>query len=98
MYVFLSSTVYDLLDVRSVVERSLHNAGVTPILSDSATSAFDTTPSVNSIDTCLLNVDRSDAFICILDKRYGPSLGKVGFDNVSATHLWHAPKNLIRVI
>lgn len=87
MNVFLSSTVFDLIDVRASVERLLRKIGATPILSDGSVSAFDASPSVNSIETCLLNVDRSDLFICVLDQRYGPSLGNAGFDDVSATHL-----------
>lgn len=87
MNVFLSSTVFDLIDVRASVERLLRQIGVAPILSDSSLSAFDAKPSVNSIETCLLNVDRADEFICILDQRYGPSLASAGFEDVSATHL-----------
>jgi hypothetical protein len=87
MRVFISSTVFDLLDTRAVVERALINAGIQPMLSDSKLSAFDATPSENSIETCLLNVDASDAFVCILDQRYGPSLKGAGFPDISATHL-----------
>lgn len=87
MNVFLSSTVFDLIDVRATIERLLRQIGAVPILSDSALSAFDTTPSVNSIETCLLNVDRADAFICVLDRRYGSSLAGAGFEDISATHL-----------
>ncbi|MBL8873512.1 MAG: DUF4062 domain-containing protein [Planctomycetaceae bacterium] len=87
MKVFISSTVFDLLDTRAVVERALSGAGIQPMLSDSKLSAFDVTPSANSIETCLLNVDASDAFVCILDQRYGPSLKSAGFPDISATHL-----------
>lgn len=87
MNVFLSSTIFDLIDVRASLERLLRQIGVSPILSDSSLSAFDAKPSVNSIETCLLNVDRADEFICILDQRYGPSLASAGFEDISATHL-----------
>ena len=87
MNVFLSSTIFDLIDARASVERLIREIGATPILSDSSLSAFDTTPSVNSIETCLLNVDRSNEFVCILDQRYGASLEPAGFEDISATHL-----------
>lgn len=87
MRVFVSSTVYDLIDVRSEVDALLRSLGVSPVMSDNSLSDFDSTPNVNSIETCLLNVDRSDAVIVILDQRYGPRLGKAGFEDVSATHL-----------
>jgi hypothetical protein len=87
MKAFISSTVFDLLDVRSVIERTLTEAGVDTLLSDSTTSRFDTTPAANSIETCLVNVRSSDAFVCILDQRYGPSLKSAGYPDISATHL-----------
>lgn len=85
--IFVSSTVYDLLDVRAEVEELLREMGADPILSDSATSDFRVFPDKNSIETCLINVRESDYVLVILSKRYGPSLEKAGFDNCSATHL-----------
>lgn len=87
MKVFVSSTVYDLLDIRSELDALLKSLGVSPVLSDNKLSGFDSTPDSNSIETCLLNVANSDIVIVVLDKRYGPKLGKCGFDDVSATHL-----------
>lgn len=87
MKVFVSSTVYDLLDVRAEVAATLASMGISPVLSDDATSGFDTAHATNSIETCLINVENCDEVIVILDKRYGPRLGKLGFPNVSATHL-----------
>jgi len=87
MRVFISSTCYDLLDLRAELETFLRDAGMMPILSDSLTSDFKTVPDQNSIESCLANVRSCDAFIVILSKRYGPSLASAGFDDVSATHL-----------
>lgn len=84
--IFVSSTCYDLLDLRSEIEGFLSDKGVTPIMSDSAKSGFEVLADQNSIKSCLANVERSDAVIVILCRRYGPKLGSVGFDDVSATH------------
>ncbi len=87
MRVFVSSTVFDLIDIRAEVEALLRYQNVAPVMSDEKLSYFDSTFDANSIETCLLNVDNSDAVIVILDQRYGPKLGGYGFENVSATHL-----------
>jgi len=85
--VFVSSTHYDLIDIRAEIERQLNKAGFSPIMSDSSSSDFEVDSENNSIRACLSNVRSSDVFIMILSRRYGPSLAKAGFDNVSATHL-----------
>jgi Domain of unknown function (DUF4062) len=87
MRVFISSTVFDLLDVRAEVESHIASMGLTPVLSGSATSAFEVLPDRNSIDTCLVNLESCEAVVLILCQRHGPSLEKAGFENLSATHL-----------
>lgn len=87
MRVFVSSTCYDLIDVRDELAEMLRALGVSPVLSDDKLSDFKIVPDANSIETCLINVEASDAVIVILDKRYGPRLGKFGFEDISATHL-----------
>ena len=87
MKIFVSSTIYDLIDVRAELESLLRGMGISPVLSDSATSDFSPCPEKNSIETCLVNLRASDCLVVILSRRYGPSLQKAGFDNVSATHL-----------
>lgn len=87
MRVFISSTCYDLTDLRAELEAYFKGAGVEPVLSDSLTSDFQVTPDANSIETCLANVRTCDHFIIILSNRYGPSLKDAGFADVSATHL-----------
>ena len=77
--VFVSSTVYDLLDLRAEVERHLRDLGLVPLLSDSATSGFEVAPNSNSIESCLANVRNADHFVCILSQRYGPSLKDAGY-------------------
>ncbi len=87
MRVFLSSTVFDLIDVRNEIAELLRSLGITPVLSDDKLSDFEVRFDVNSIETCLINVANCDEVIVVLDKRYGPSLGSAGFDDISATHL-----------
>src|SRR6185295_4624365 len=87
MRVFVSSTVFDLIDVRAEVAELLRSLDIAPVMSDDKLSDFAVKQDVNSIETCLTNVESSDEVIVILDKRYGPRLGSFGFDDVSATHL-----------
>lgn len=85
--VFVSSTVYDLIDVRAELEHSIRESGLIPVLSDSATSEFTIHADRNSIETCLVNVRASSAIVVILSQRYGPSLLSAGYPDISATHL-----------
>jgi Domain of unknown function (DUF4062) len=85
--VFISSTCYDLIDVRAELAEQLIQIGITPVLSDDKLSDFQVKPDVNSIETCLVNVESCEEFILILDRRYGASLKDCGFDDFSATHL-----------
>jgi hypothetical protein len=87
MRVFVSSTIHDLVDIRGEIEQLLRELGVSPVMSDHKLSEFNLAFDANSIETCLLNVESSDAVIVVLDQRYGPLLGDYGFANVSATHL-----------
>lgn len=87
MKVFVSSTVFDLIDVRAELFELLSSMGSQPIMSDESLSGFEVILNENSIETCLSNVRECDEFILVLDKRYGPSLQASGFDDLSATHL-----------
>ena len=83
--VFISSTCYDLIDVRVELRQYLEERGFIVKLSDDFDSDFRLNTQVNSIDSCLQNVEQSDVVVCILDKRYGTCLGDQ-FGNISATH------------
>jgi hypothetical protein len=85
--VFISSTCYDLIDIRAHIGEMLRSIGVAPVMSDDQLSDFHVKHSASSIESCLVNVDSSDEVIVILDKRYGPRLGKYNFPDISATHL-----------
>lgn len=84
--VFISSTCYDLIDLRDELKHLLEDAGLQPVMSDDV-DHFDVSGRTDSIETCLANVRSSDAFICVLSQRYGPSLGSAGYPDISATHL-----------
>ncbi|MDR2741960.1 MAG: DUF4062 domain-containing protein [Treponema sp.] len=51
------------------------------------TSSFTTYSQKSSIKICLENIKSVDYFITILDRRYGPSLKKFGYGDVSAMEL-----------
>lgn len=85
--IFVSSTCYDLLDLRAQLEVALTDAGLRPVMSDRSTSEFSNPGATNSIETCLVNLRSCERCIVILSRRYGASLKAAGFDDVSATHL-----------
>lgn len=97
--IFISSTVFDLIDVRAEIEDFIRDIGFTPVMSDSKNDGFVISTDTHSIETCLTNVRNSDALILILSQRYGPSLETYGYDKVSATHLEYieATKNNIPI-
>lgn len=97
--IFISSTCYDLLDLRAELEAHLRDLGLVPLLSDRLSSEFVVDPKADSIETCLVNVRAADAFVCVVSQRYGPSLKKAGYPDVSATHLeWMEAKATARPI
>jgi len=87
MKVFISSTVYDLIDIRAELCIMFKEMGIDPILSDANDSAFEIFTDKNTIETCLINLSKSDYVIIILSQRYGSSLSKFGYGDFSTTHL-----------
>ena len=85
--IFISSTCFDLIDLRAELYVFLKDAGLGPIMSDEMISEFEIFGDKNSIETCLINLRSCDTVVIILSQRYGPSLVKAGFPDVSATHL-----------
>ena len=85
--VFISSTCYDLIDLRADLEQELRDMELEPVLSDQSSSEFTVVPAQSSIESCLVNVRNCDTFIVILSQRYGPSLEPAGYPDLSATHL-----------
>ena len=87
MKIFISSTIYDLLDIRAELQDLITSLGMQVSMSDVADSDFQIVPKEHSIENCLINVRNSDFVIFILDRRYGPKLGSLGYNDISATHL-----------
>ncbi len=84
--VFISSTCFDLIDLRAELGRYLKERGFYVRLSDDPTSDFSVEASTDSIESCLANVAASDAVVCVIDRRYGGSLKDGKYKGKSATH------------
>ncbi|WP_057937895.1 DUF4062 domain-containing protein [Algoriphagus resistens] len=68
--IFVSSTCYDLSQVRADMYEFIDNLGHTPMLSEFDT--FPINPSMNAIDNCIISVrDFADVFILIIGSKYG---------------------------
>jgi hypothetical protein len=87
MTVFVSSTIYDLLDLRAELKYLFDGLKIHSKFSEINDSKFKIDYKKSSIETCLNNINDVDYFIIIIDQRYGPSLKDVGYEDVSATHL-----------
>jgi|GEM_PF-2081919 len=85
--IFISSTCYDLGDARASLREALERSGWVVRMSDSAGSAFYVDPLDDSIESCLRNVESSDAIVCVLDRRYGGTLKSGPNVGLSATHV-----------
>jgi hypothetical protein len=72
--VFISSTCYDLSQVRLDLKRSIEDLGLEPIISESFT--FPVNPNADAVQNCLQVVkERADIFVLILGGRYGSPTG-----------------------
>lgn len=68
--VFVSSTCYDLKQVRSDMRQFLETLGLDPVLSEYG--SFPVNPELGTLDNCLKAVEtRADIFILIVGARYG---------------------------
>lgn len=84
--VFISSTCYDLLDLRAELRRFLTENGFLVRLSDDPMSSFSVAPTSDSIESCLANVEAADLVVCVIDRRYGGVLKDGPHKGKSATH------------
>ena len=69
MKIFLSSTCYDLTDLRAVLEDYLEKLGHQILLSDR--SDFPVDPNQHRHDVCVENAAKSELIIVIIDRRFG---------------------------
>jgi hypothetical protein len=68
--IFVSSTCYDLGQVRNDLRIFLKDLGLEPVLSEYNT--FPINPNIGTIDNCIQNVEtKADIFILIIGGRYG---------------------------
>jgi hypothetical protein len=67
--IFVSSTCYDLTQIRADLHDFISSIGHIPVLSDF--NSFPIDPDSDTLENCLSNVSRSDIFILILGGRYG---------------------------
>jgi|GEM_PF-4171130 len=81
--VFLSSTVYDLVDLRSTVPQVVETLGLKTLASDRAD--FPVTPGIHSYRACLAALEIADIFVLIVAGRFGGSYSKYGAEVTSIT-------------
>lgn len=68
--VFVSSTCFDLGQVRADIRELIHTFGLEPVLSEY--DSFPVSPDTDTISNCLRNVrEKADIFILIIGGRYG---------------------------
>lgn len=67
--VFVSSTCYDLSQIRADLFDFLTDLGYQPILSEFVN--FPIEPDIDTIDNCIQNINDADLFILIIGARYG---------------------------
>lgn len=67
--IFVSSTCYDLSQIRADLHDFIYSLGYHPTLSES--NSFPIDPDNDTLENCIENVRSSDVFILILGNRYG---------------------------
>lgn len=67
--IFISSTCYDLVQIRADLFDFISGLGYQPILSEYTSFPID--PDTNTVDNCIQNVEASDILILIIGGRYG---------------------------
>lgn len=67
--VFVSSTCYDLTQIRADLFDFLSGLGYQPVLSEYQN--FSVSPDIDTIDNCIQNVNDADLLILIIGNRYG---------------------------
>lgn len=96
MIAFLSSTCYDLSDLRAEIESFLSSKKYTLLLSDRAD--FPLSPGTHRHDVCIENVKRCDLFILVIDGRFGGSYYKDSTISITWAEFREAAKNKKKII
>ncbi|MDR0605058.1 MAG: DUF4062 domain-containing protein [Bacteroidales bacterium] len=88
--VFISSTIYDLRDLRSSLKYWLEEIGYEVLLSDH--SDFPVNPNENSYQVCLETIDNCDYFILLIGDRVGGWYDKQQKISITQQEYRHANK------
>ncbi|MCY2954047.1 MAG: DUF4062 domain-containing protein [Planctomycetota bacterium] len=84
--VFISSTCYDLVDLRAELALHLKDNGFMVRISEDRDSAFRVDPTADTIGSCLSNISSSDIVVCIISQKYGSLLEHGDYQGKSAVH------------
>src|SRR4051812_19252892 len=71
--IFISSTDYNLMDLRAELDQHLRSLGYHPILSSSE-GFHDSTPSLEPWESCLPTLESCFVVVLVIDGRYGQPL------------------------
>jgi hypothetical protein len=89
--VFVSSTCYDLSQVRADLYDFINGLGFHPVLSEYSTFPID--PDNDTIDNCIQNVETADILILIIGGRYG-SVVESGKSITNTEYLYATKKGI----
>ena len=85
--VFISSTCFDLKDVRAEVANALREWGYRPLWNESPD--FPRTSGCHSHDICLNAVKETDIYLLIIDKRYGGTYAGYAYPKEDISITWY---------
>ena len=88
--VFISSTCFDLKDLRAELAISLKEWGYTPIWNESPD--FPKKPGLHSHDQCLDVVENCDIYLLIIDNRYGGLYAGERYPKEDISITWYEAK------
>lgn len=74
--VFISSTCYDLSEVRDKLEKFIESMGYEPVRSDKGNVPYD--PAIHTFDACLNEVRRCHMLVLVIAGRYGGTVDAEG--------------------
>jgi hypothetical protein len=84
--VFISSTCFDLIDLRAELADYLKSRAMTVRYSENALGDWLTEPGTESMEVCFKNIDLCKVFVFIIDSRYGSPLPGGFYKGFSPIH------------
>lgn len=88
--VFISSTCFDLQDLRAELAHILDEWGYEPVWNESP--HFPKTSGLHSHDICLDAVKQCDIYILVIDKRYGGTYAGEKYPKEDISITWYEAK------